>query len=756
MFECTGEAINEVMNSIHDALFIHDSETFQVVYVNKRMCEMYNCTSEQALSLDFNEFILGKPPYSILEAFQWIQKAKTEGDQIFEWISCKKTGETFWTEVALKLAEINKKSYIIAIVRDISERKKSDLLIKESEIYYRTIFENTGTATVIIEDDTTISLANSKFEELSGNTKSEIENKKSWKDYVVKEDLERMSEQHTKRRINGESVLKSYEFRFVDKNGNEKHILLKIDLIPNTKRSVASLLDITERKKGEIALCESELKYRTLIESATDSIMIVKDGLLRYVNNKLLEVSGYTEEELIGQPFINYVSQKDKETAIKNYNRRMAGDNTPIGYETGAILKDGTELPIDVTASVFEYFGEKAELVFLRDITERKSAEKKLYESEERYRLISTVSSDYMFSSIVHPDGTLELAWVAGAFEKITGYSFEEYKAIGGWWAIVHPDDAEKDRKDLADLYQNKKVVTEIRTVKKGGEVIWVRIYAQPIWDENKNCLASIYGAVQDINERKIAEEQTAKINLDLDKLVIERTSELAKTNINLEKEIAEKLKAEELIKHQLQEKEVLLKEIHHRVKNNMQVIISILNLQASFIKNKKIIELLQDSQSRIKTMALIHEKLYQSKDFSKIDFSEYITNLFKYLFISYKSPKQQVEYSLDTDPYPLSIDSIISLGLITNELVSNSFKYAFIGKINCRIEVSLKKFDEENLVLSIKDNGKGFPDGLDYKNTESLGLQLVCLLTEQIQGKLDVQSSEKGTSFLIIFPNQN
>ena len=517
------------------------------------------------------------------------------------------------------------------------------------------------------------------------------------------------------------------------------------------------LLNETEKNKQiEAELRESEEKYRTLIESATDSIMIVKDGLLQYVNHKLLEISGYTEEELIGQPFINYVSQKGKEKALQNYNRRMAGDDAPIGYETGAILKDGTELPIEASASVFNYLGEKAELVFLRDITERKLAEKKLYESEERYRLISTVSSDYMFSTIIHTDGTLELDWVAGAFEKITGYSFSEYKAIGGWWAIVHPDDVDKDKKDLADLYRNKKVVTEIRTVKKDGEVIWVRIYAQPIWDESINCLASIYGAVQDINERKKAEEATNKLNLELDKLVKERTFELEKTNINLEKEIAEKLKAEELIKHQLQEKEVLIKEIHHRVKNNMQVIISILNLQASFIKSKKTIELLHDSQSRIKTMALVHERLYQSKDFSKIDFSEYITNLFKFLFTTYKSSKQEVEYFIDTEQFQLNIDSTISIGLIINELVSNSFKYAFIGKKNCRIEISLKQFDEKNLTLLIKDNGKGFPESLDYKNTESLGLQLVCLLTEQIQGTLEVNSSEKGTSFLIIFPNQN
>ena len=187
-----------------------------------------------------------------------------------------------------------------------------------------------------------------------------------------------------------------------------------------------------------------------------------------------------------------------------------------------------------------------------------------------------------------------------------------------------------------------------------------------------------------------------------------------------------------------------------------MQVIVSILNLQASFVNDKKVLDILQDSQSRIKTMALIHEKLYQTKDLSNINFSEYISNLTKYLFDSYKTTKQQVEYDILIDPFPISIDTTISLGLITNEIVSNSFKYAFSDRTKCKIEVLLKKYDDKNLVLSIKDNGKGLPPELDYKNTRSLGLQLVCMLTEQVHGKLEVKSSDKGTLVSIIFPNDN
>ncbi|MCG6537532.1 MAG: response regulator, partial [Syntrophales bacterium LBB04] len=155
---------------------------------------------------------------------------------------------------------------------------------------------------------------------------------------------------------------------------------------------------------------------------------------------------------------------------------------------------------------------------------ERIQAAERLRISEERYRLISTVASDYMFSTVVSSDGTLDLDWVAGAFEKITGYSVDEYKAIGGWRSTICPDDKEIDIGDFEKLQSRQRVISEIRTIKKNGEVLWVKVYAHPVWDENKNCLAGIFGAVQDISERKKAEEETNQLNRNLNKLVKVRT----------------------------------------------------------------------------------------------------------------------------------------------------------------------------------------------------------------------------------------
>jgi two-component sensor histidine kinase len=214
--------------------------------------------------------------------------------------------------------------------------------------------------------------------------------------------------------------------------------------------------------------------------------------------------------------------------------------------------------------------------------------------------------------------------------------------------------------------------------------------------------------------------------------------------------DITEKKQNEEKIKLSLREKEVLLKEVHHRVKNNLQVISSILNLQTSYVKDKKTLEALMESQNRIKSMAFIHENLYQQKDFSSTNFSEYVVNLSKNLVHTYSSLENRVELKLDVENVFLNLDLAIPCGLIINELVSNSLKYAFPRKKKGEIGIRLK-LKEEQVKLTISDNGVGIPEKINYRNTDSLGLQLVVSLVDQLNGTIKL-SGQKGTSFAIAF----
>jgi len=213
---------------------------------------------------------------------------------------------------------------------------------------------------------------------------------------------------------------------------------------------------------------------------------------------------------------------------------------------------------------------------------------------------------------------------------------------------------------------------------------------------------------------------------------------------------LLQRQKAEEQVRTSLEEKEILLKEIHHRVKNNLQIVSSLLNLQAGYVKDVGDLEIFKESQNRIKSMALIHERLYRSRDLSKVDFAQYIQSLTTYLFHSYSGNAKAVKLQVDVQDVVLGVDEAIPCGLIINELVSNSLKHAFPQNRGGTISVCLRK-NERGYLLRVADNGIGFPKDIDFRNTESLGLQLVHTLSEQIGATLEMENGT-GTSFVIKF----
>lgn len=215
--------------------------------------------------------------------------------------------------------------------------------------------------------------------------------------------------------------------------------------------------------------------------------------------------------------------------------------------------------------------------------------------------------------------------------------------------------------------------------------------------------------------------------------------------------DITERRRSEGQVRSSLKEKEVLLKEIHHRVKNNLQIISSLLNLQSMQIRDPHTAQVFRDSQSRVKAMALVHERLYQSADLARIDFSGYVQDVTNHLLRSYQTGPHGIRLRLDVDPVALNIDTAVPCALIINELVSNSLKYAFPNGRKGEIRIRLAQVDREHLNLLISDNGVGFPEAVSFETTESLGLQLVRSLVEQISGTVQYRNGS-GTEFDITF----
>ena len=219
---------------------------------------------------------------------------------------------------------------------------------------------------------------------------------------------------------------------------------------------------------------------------------------------------------------------------------------------------------------------------------------------------------------------------------------------------------------------------------------------------------------------------------------------------MGISRDITNQKAIEDALRMSLKEKEVLLKEIHHRVKNNMQIISSLISLQSDYANNEDTIKMFDDSKNRIRSMALIHEKLYQSDDLSLIDFSDYIESLASKLLEFYGLKARLIALNVKADDITLSIDSAIPCGLIINELISNSIKHAFTEEKEGKISIEMHEVDD-NYVLTVEDNGQGFPEDVDFRKTDSLGLQIVQTLTLQLGGEIELENNG-GTKFTIIF----
>jgi PAS domain S-box-containing protein len=289
---------------------------------------------------------------------------------------------------------------IVGCRMDITERKKLEEALRESENKYRTIFENTGTATAIINEDMIIELVNSEFEKLSGWSKKEVEGKKSWMEFVRQEDLERMKEYHGLRRIDPNAAPRNYEFGFIDRRGLLRDIRISVAMIPETQRCVVSLLDLTEHKRAEEALQESEKRYRLLAENLTDVIWTMDMNLrYTYVSPSVESLRGYSVEEVMAQSIEEVLTPASYEVAKKVFAEELATEQIeerrPFSSRTLELelrCKDGSTVWTEVKVNFLR--APDGRLVGIlgvtRDITERKRAEETLRESEERLHFLSS------------------------------------------------------------------------------------------------------------------------------------------------------------------------------------------------------------------------------------------------------------------------------------------------------------------------------------------------------------------------------
>jgi PAS domain S-box-containing protein len=470
--------------------------------------------------------------------------------------------------------------------------------------------------------------------------------------------------------------------------------------------------EILERKRVEKALKDERTRYRAIIEDQTELICrFTPDSKFTFVNEAYCQYFNGSKKELIGSSFQPVIFEPDRER-VSRLLSLMTKENPVLTIENRVIV-NGTlrwtqwnnRLILNEANQIVEIQGVG------RDITALKEAEEKLrILSEERLQLALEAFGDGLWDWNIEKGET----YFSPQILNLLGFESDELNhKVESWKALIHAQDKTRILKILEDHLEGKSphynAEYQIRT--KSGQWKWIASYGKVVIRDQNNKPLRMIGVHRDI---------------DLSK--------------QIEMEISQSL----------EEKKTLLKEIHHRVKNNLQVICSLLSLQSHIVEEQSVKALLQETQGRVKSMALVHEKLYRTESLSRINMADHVHDLLADLRSSFGRKSENIDIDIKISPeHFLNIDIAVPFGLIVNELVSNAFKYAFESTKVGKIWVQAGLAENQKLFLNIRDNGIGLPDDFDIENTKTLGLILVQDLTDQLDGTLTIENS-CGASFSI------
>ena len=529
------------------------------------------------------------------------------------------------------------------------------------------------------------------------------------------------------------------------------------EMVGDRTRKLASAneqlrLEISERQRVEEALRDSETRLRVALRSAQAGVWEwnIKTGTAKW-SDQNYQVLGLQPGscEPAYENWLRAVHPDDREAANVKV-AKVVEQRGDLNFEMRVVWPDGTVRWVaDIGRILYDAAGEPERMIgILIDITERKKAEEALWNSEARLRLALQATNAGVWDWDLQNDlntASKRLLEILGITPKTSIFPLETLLKS------IHPEDRAWAKSEAWEIVERgNDMDLEFRIVRPDGEIRWVHDLGILIRDDAGRPLRMI-GTMTDITERKRAEQELKNYRDHLEILVDERTAALEGTNAQLQQEIVERQRAEQKIKASLQEKEVLLKEIHHRVKNNLQVITSLLDLQAETIQDRATREKFRESRNRVRSMALIHERLYRNVDLASIDLAEYVKNLAESLFSSYNINSNTVTLQVDMEPIWMSVERAVPCGLIINELITNALKYAFPKGEAGIVGVEMKALAENRVILRIWDNGVGLPTHVDPGRSVSLGLTIVATLVKQLRGTLSLQR-EGGTGFTIAF----
>ena len=621
----------------------------------------------------------------------------------------KPDGTPFWVHLTATAAQDGAADPPVCriVINDITVRKEAEVVARESELRYEAMVHSIDDAIISADSAGNIVNFNSAAERIFGYTEAEVRGQPVT--------LLQPAEAHDRHRAGMARVQsggaphvigKTVELQGRRKDGREFPVLLSLSewQVADKKFFTAVIRDITETKQAE----EQLQRFFNLIP---DLVCIAStDGYFRKINPAWSATLGYTEDELLARPFMDFIHPDDRDGTMKEVMQQLAGRQT-IQFINRYCCKDGSYRWLEWRAA--PAVDQTLLFAAARDITERKEAEAALWASEERYSLTLEALNDGLWDWSI-PSGS---AFFSPNYYSLLGYDDREFQACyASWRLLVHPEDLARVEEELrVSINNGEEFSIDLRMKLKSGQWRWVMTRGRVVEQDAEGKTQRMLGTLSDITERK---------------------------------------KAEEALQSSLREKEALLNEVHHRVKNNLQVITSLLRLEEGRSEHPAAKSVLQEMGARILAMALLHESLYRSGMFGVVDLGAYLRELTNEAFRAQAFEPASIRLHQELGSILVGFDQAMPCGLLVNELLCNSLKHGFPEGGDGEVRIELQLVDGGPQVrLRVSDTGVGLPANFELKRVHSLGLQLVANLVRQLDGRLAIGPAPNAVFEVLFTP---
>ncbi|NGP88211.1 PAS domain S-box protein [Fodinibius halophilus] len=685
-------------------ILIYEKGTLQILSANKSFQKKYEYSRDELTSLTIEDIRLADRKEELYKA---LENNNREPKSVHHQ---SKNGESFYVNLSSHDFNYEDKEARMVFIHDVTDRVIAENRAKSAFDELNHHVKESPLAMIKWDADFKVIKWSQRSREIMGYTEEQVIGKTPlffrYKDAedraVVEQKIEEIKSAKTDKVV--------FNTRMLNNEGEVIYLRVHGSALRDEEGELVSVLTFME---NITEVMKTKHKYQRLFENANDGFLLLSGEEFIECNKEILNIYGCsTKEEVLGKSLEQFSpdrqpdNQKSKVQARNKVNEALAGH--PQVFEWQHQKKDGSLVSTEVSLNKMELGGEKYVQAIVRDLTEQKKAKEKIRRHEEMFHKLFLNAP----SAMVMVDSENRVKMTNQSFEKLFGFKEEELLGRDIDAIIVPEGDSEVPRFPGKRFVEGRFFEDVIRYT-KGGEAKDILLAAIPVILDGEPIAG--FGIYIDMTERKENERK---------------------------------------LQQSVKEKQVLLEEIHHRVKNNLAIISGFLQLQAFEIEDTKTKEVLSDSQLRIQSIAIVHEMLYQSDDFADISFETYVKRLIKTVEQTLPLDYQHIDIEISAPDVALDINQAIPCAILINELVTNAYKHAFKGRKTGKIWISLEQ-NADLINLEVRDDGVGLPDDFNISDQNSIGMNLIQTLTQQLDGNLSVDSKD-GSSFKVCFQKTN